>query len=222
MPGTRLLNSPPSSAQKTGNDLRFQRKEHRTSGGRTAFLSESACSSLASWSPARPPPAFSQSMMTAALPTIMHEFSVGATFGQLLTTGYIFTLGPHLRNDRLPGKTMSGRRSCFLVFHALLHRRLRSRACGAELPAPSGLTAPPGGRSRHSPAPHPSRCAFGLPEKRVRQKPWGPCRAYCRLCSCHRPHRFPGFLIDLWGWHSVFAVLGAVWAGGHRPLRSPC
>ena len=35
----------------------------------------------------------SQSMMIAALPTIMHEYSVSASLGQLLTTSYIFTLG---------------------------------------------------------------------------------------------------------------------------------
>ena len=35
----------------------------------------------------------SQSMMIAALPTIMHEFAVNAALGQLLTTSYIFMLG---------------------------------------------------------------------------------------------------------------------------------
>ena len=35
----------------------------------------------------------SQSMMIAALPTIMQEFLVGAGLAQLITTAYIFTLG---------------------------------------------------------------------------------------------------------------------------------
>ena len=35
----------------------------------------------------------SQSMMISALPAVMHEFLVGAELGQLITTGYIFTLG---------------------------------------------------------------------------------------------------------------------------------
>ena len=35
----------------------------------------------------------SQSMMTSALPTIMHESGIDATLGQLLTTSYIYVLG---------------------------------------------------------------------------------------------------------------------------------
>lgn len=35
----------------------------------------------------------SQSMLTSALPTIMHEFGINATLGQLLTTSYIYVLG---------------------------------------------------------------------------------------------------------------------------------
>lgn len=35
----------------------------------------------------------SQSMLTSALPSVMHEFEIDATLGQLLTTSYIYTLG---------------------------------------------------------------------------------------------------------------------------------
>ena len=35
----------------------------------------------------------SQSMLTSALPTIMHEYAISATLGQLLTTSYIYALG---------------------------------------------------------------------------------------------------------------------------------
>ena len=50
----------------------------------------------------------SQSMMIAALPTIMHEYSVSASLGQLLTTSYIFTLGLIIGFAPAIGPTVSG------------------------------------------------------------------------------------------------------------------
>ena len=63
----------------------------------------------------------SQSMMIAALPTIMHDFNVDATLGQLLTTAYIFTLGlisamtAYLVNHVSSKKLFLASMACFTV-----------------------------------------------------------------------------------------------------------
>lgn len=149
----------------------------------------------------------SQSMMTAALPTIMHEFSVGATFGQLLTTGYIFTLGlisamtAYLVNHVGSKKLFLVSMLCFTV------------GCAAALVAPNYplLLA-----SRLLQA---GGAGIALPLIQVvalsvyPKSEYGKAMGLVGLIVGFAPAIGPtvsGFLIDLWGWHSVFAVLGAV------------
>ena len=149
----------------------------------------------------------SQSMMIAALPTIMVEYSVDASLGQLLTTGYIFTLGlisamtAYLMN-RVNSKTL------FLVAMAFF-----VVGCGATLIAPNYplLLA-----SRLLQA---GGAGITLPLIQLVALNVYPSDQHGRATSIlgmimgFAPAIGPtisGFLIDLWGWRSVFVVLGAV------------
>lgn len=57
----------------------------------------------------------SQSMMIAALPTIMQEFLVGAGLAQLITTAYIFTLGLFSAMSAYLASKLDARRLFFIA-----------------------------------------------------------------------------------------------------------
>ena len=149
----------------------------------------------------------SQSMMIAALPTIMHDFNVDATLGQLLTTAYIFTLGlisamtAYLVNHVSSKKLFLASMACFTV------------GCAAALVAPNYplLLA-----SRLLQA---GGAGIALPLIQVvalsvyPKSEYGKAMGLVGLIVGFAPAIGPtisGFLIDLWGWHSVFVALGAV------------
>lgn len=149
----------------------------------------------------------SQSMMIAALPTIMHEFDVNATFGQLLTTAYIFTLG------------LISAMTAFLVQHVSSKKLFLASmgcfvaGCAASVFAPNYplLLA-----SRLFQA---GGAGIALPLIQVvalsvyPKSEYGKAMGLVGLIIGFAPAIGPtisGFLIDLWGWHSVFVALGAV------------
>ena len=149
----------------------------------------------------------SQSMMIAALPTIMHEYSVSASLGQLLTTSYIFTLG------------LISAMTAYLV-HRVDSKKLFIAAmvcfvagCAAALVAPNYplLLA-----SRLLQA---GGAGIALPLIQVvalsvyPKSEYGRAMGLVGLIIGFAPAIGPtvsGFLIDFWGWRSVFVILGAV------------
>lgn len=149
----------------------------------------------------------SQSMMIAALPTIMVEYSVDASLGQLLTTGYIFTLGlisamtAYLMN-RVNSKTLFLAALGFFI-----------AGCAAALVAPNYLLLLAARLLQAGGA------GITLPLIQLVALNVYPSDQHGRATSIlgmimgFAPAIGPtisGFLIDIWGWHSVFVVLGAV------------
>lgn len=149
----------------------------------------------------------SQSMMIAALPTIMAEYAVDASLGQLLTTGYIFALGlisamtAYLMN-RINSKTLFLiAMGCFVVGCAaaliapnypllLAARLLQAGGAGIALPLIQLVAL--------SVYPHSKQ---------------GQAMSIVGMIIGFAPAIGPtisGFFIDLWGWRSVFVVLGSV------------
>lgn len=149
----------------------------------------------------------SQSMMIAALPTIMHEFAVDAALGQLLTTAYIFTLGlfsamtGYLMN-RINSKTLFiAAMACFVV------------GCVATLVAPNyplllaSRLLQAGGAGISLPL-------IQLVALSVYPKSqYGRAMGIVGLIIGFAPAIGPtvsGVMIDVWGWRSVFVMLGCV------------
>lgn len=149
----------------------------------------------------------SQSMMIAALPTIMHEFNVDAALGQLLTTAYIFTLGlfsamtAYLVNRMNTRKLFLASMGCFVV------------GCAASIVAPNYplLLA-----SRLLQA---GGAGIALPLIQVvalsvyPKSEYGRAMGIVGLIIGFAPAIGPtisGFFIDAWGWRSVFITLGAI------------
>lgn len=149
----------------------------------------------------------SQSMMIAALPTIMHEFAVNAALGQLLTTSYIFMLGlisamtAYLVNRVDAKKLFVAAMLCFVAGCAaalfapnypllLASRLLQAGGAGIALPLIQVVALSVYPRNEYG-------RAMGLVGLIIGFAPAiGPTVS--------------GFLIDFWGWRSVFIVLGAV------------
>lgn len=149
----------------------------------------------------------SQGMMIAALPTIMHDFGVSASFGQLLTTAYIFTLGlisamtaylVHRVNSK---NLFIASMVCFAV------------GCAAALVAPNypllvaARLLQAGG------------AGIALPLIQVvalsvyPRSEFGKAMGLVGLIIGFAPAIGPaisGFFIDAWGWRSVFIALGSV------------
>lgn len=149
----------------------------------------------------------SQSMMIAALPTIMHEYAVDVALGQLLTTGYIFTLGlisamtAYLMNRVNSKKLFLVAMGCFAL------------GCAAALVAPNyplllaARLLQAGGAGIALPLIQ--LVAFNVYPK----SQYGRAMSIVGIIIGFAPAVGPtisGFLIDLWGWRSVFVVLGAV------------
>ncbi len=149
----------------------------------------------------------SQSMMISALPTIMHEYGVGASLGQLLTTSYIFTLGlisamTAFLVHRVNSKTLFiASMLCFVLGCAaalfapnypllLAARLLQAGGAGVALPLIQVVALSVYPKSEYG-------RAMGLVGLIIGFAPAiGPT--------------ISGFLIDVWGWRSVFVVLGSV------------
>lgn len=149
----------------------------------------------------------SQSMMIAALPSIMHQFNVDATLGQLLTTAYIFTLG------------------LFSAVSAFLVHRVNAKAlffisigifitgCAASLLAPNywlllaSRLFQAGGSGILLPLIQ--VVALSVYPKSEYGKAMGIVGIIIGFAPAIGP-TISGFLIDWWGWHSVFVALGSV------------
>ena len=149
----------------------------------------------------------SQSMMIAALPTIMHEFNVNATLGQLLTTSYIFTLGLISAMTAFLVRHVSAKKlflaslSCFVVGCAaslvapnypllLASRLLQAGGAGIALPLIQVV-------------------ALSVYPKSEYGKAMGLVGVIIGFAPAVGP-TISGFIIDLWGWHAVFVALGGV------------
>ncbi|WP_239443044.1 DHA2 family efflux MFS transporter permease subunit [Gordonibacter sp. An230] len=149
----------------------------------------------------------SQSMMISALPTIMHEYGVNASLGQLLTTSYIFTLGlisamTAFLVHRVNSKTLFiASMLCFVTGCAaalfapnypllLASRLLQAGGAGIALPLIQVVALSVYPKSEYG-------RAMGLVGLIIGFAPAiGPTVS--------------GFLIDFWGWRSVFVVLGII------------
>lgn len=149
----------------------------------------------------------SQSMMIAALPTIMHEFNVDAALGQLLTTAYIFTLGlfsamtAYLVNRLDTRKLFLASMGSFVVGCAaslvapnypllLASRLLQAGGAGIALPLIQVV-------------------ALSVYPKSEYGKAMGIVGVIIGFAPAIGP-TISGFFIDVWGWRSVFVALGGV------------
>lgn len=149
----------------------------------------------------------SQSMMITALPTIMVEYGVDATLGQLLTTAYIFTLGLISALTAFLVERIDAKR---LFIAALL---LFVAGCAAALVAPNYplLLA-----ARLVQAGGAGVCLPLLQVVALSLYPsseYGKAMGIVGLIIGFAPAIGPtvaGFLIDAWGWHAVFVLLGSV------------
>ena len=148
-----------------------------------------------------------QSMLIAALPTIMAEFAINASAGQLLTTGYIFTLGlisaltAFLMNRFDSKKLFLASMASFGIgciaaifapnYPCLLAARL-VQAGGAGICLPLVQLV-----------------ALNVYPK----SQYGRATSIVGMIIGFAPAIGPtisGFLIDLWGWRSMFYILGAI------------
>ena len=149
----------------------------------------------------------SQSMMISALPTIMEEFGVDATLGQLLTTSYIFTLGlisavSAFLTNRVNAKWL------FMIALGIF-----IAGCAAALVAPNywlllaARLFQAGGAGILLPLVQ--VVALTVYSKSEYGKAMGIVGVIIGFAPAIGP-TISGFLIDWWGWHSVFVALGAV------------
>ena len=149
----------------------------------------------------------SQSMMISALPTIMHEFSVNAALGQLLTTSYIFALGlisamTAYLVHRVSAKTLFiAAMGCFIVGCAaslfatsypllLISRLVQAGGAGIALPLIQVV-------------------ALSVYPKSEYGKAMGIVGIIIGFAPAIGP-TISGFIIDAWGWRAVFAMLGSI------------
>lgn len=149
----------------------------------------------------------SQSMMIAALPTIMVQFDVDATLGQLLTTSYIFMLGLISAMTAFLVRRMNTKylfiaaMMCFVAgcvaalfapnYPLLLAARLlQAGGAGISLPLIQVVALSVYPKSQYG-------RAMGLVGLIIGFAPAvGPA--------------ISGYMIDWWGWRSVFVALGAI------------
>ncbi len=148
-----------------------------------------------------------QSMLIAALPTIMAEFAIDASAGQLLTTAYIFTLGlisaltAFLMNRFNSKKLFLASMASFAIgciaaifapnYPCLLVARL-VQAGGAGICLPLVQLV-----------------ALNVYPK----SQYGRATSIVGMIIGFAPAVGPtisGFLIDMWGWRSMFWILGAI------------
>jgi EmrB/QacA subfamily drug resistance transporter len=148
-----------------------------------------------------------QSMLSAALPSIMVDFSVDATLAQLLTTGYIYVLGilsvltAFLINGFDSRKLFLASLSFFVVgsvlallapnYLVLLAARfLQAGGNGIMLPLIQNVAVTVYPKERHG-------FALGLVGMVIGFAPViGPV--------------FSGAIVQLWGWRTIFLILGSL------------
>ncbi len=148
-----------------------------------------------------------QSMLIAALPAIMGEYAISASAGQLLTTAYIFTLGlisaltAFLMNRFNSKNLFLASMTCFAVGCAaaifapnypllLAARLLQAGGAGICLPLVQLV-------------------ALNIYPK----SQYGRATSIVGMIIGFAPAIGPtisGFLIDAWGWRSMFWILGAI------------
>lgn len=147
----------------------------------------------------------SQSMMIGALPAVMSEYAISASYGQLLTTAYIFVLGlisamtAYLMNRFNSKKLYLASLSCFVV------------GCAAAIVAPNypcllaARLLQAGGAGICLPLVQ--LVALNIYPK----SQYGQATSIVGMIIGFAPAIGPsisGFLIDAWGWRSIFWVLG--------------
>ena len=149
----------------------------------------------------------SQSMMIAALPTIMQEFLVGAGLAQLITTAYIFTLGLFSAMSAYLVSKLDARRLFFIAmvgfivgccaslfatnYPVLLASRL-VQAIGAGILLPLIQVV-----------------ALSIYPKSQYGKAMGIVGIIIGFAPAIGP-AISGFIVDAWGWRAVFVALGVV------------
>ena len=149
----------------------------------------------------------SQSMMIAALPTIMQEFLVGAGLAQLITTAYIFTLGLFSAMSAYLVSKLDARRLFFIAmvgfivgccaslfatnYPVLLASRL-VQAIGAGILLPLIQVV-----------------ALSVYPKSQYGKAMGIVGIIIGFAPAIGP-AISGFIVDAWGWRAVFVALGVV------------
>ena len=145
----------------------------------------------------------SQSMLIAALPTIMEQFGVDATLGQLLTTSYIFTLGliSAMTAALIAKYLFIAAMACFVI------------GCAAALFAPNYWLLL-GARLLQA-----GGAGVALPLVQVvalsvyPKEQYGRAMGLVGLIIGFAPAIGPtvsGFMIDFWGWKSIFLILGSI------------
>lgn len=170
-----------------------------------------------------------QSMLTAALPSIMDQFAVDATLGQLLTTGYIYVLGIMSAMTAFLLTKCNSRHlflaalACFVVgcvgaivaasYPVLLASRFL-QACGNGILLPLVQTV-----------------AVAIYPRERRGFALGLVGMVISFAPVLGP-TLSGVISDLWGWKSIFLVLGSLAAvswiaavfivddqGEHTPMK---
>lgn len=149
----------------------------------------------------------SQSMMIAALPAVMHEYGISASSGQLLTTAYIFVLG---LVSAMTGYLMNRFDSKKLFFASMASFAI---GCAAAIFAPNypcllaARLLQAGGAGICLPLVQ--LVALNIYPK----SQYGQATAIVGMIIGFAPAIGPtisGFLIDAWGWRSMFWMLGAI------------
>lgn len=149
----------------------------------------------------------SQSMMISALPTIMREFGVDATLGQLLTTSYIFTLGLISAVSAFLTNRINAKKLFIIALGVFI------AGCAAALIAPNywlllaSRLFQAGGAGILLPLVQ--VVALTVYPKSEYGKAMGIVGVIIGFAPAIGP-TISGFLIDGWGWHSVFVALGSV------------
>ena len=149
----------------------------------------------------------SQSMMIAALPAVMHEFLVSAELGQLITTGYIFTLGlfsamcAYLVNKfdakklfliAMAGFTVGCVAAIFAPSYPVLLAAREIQAFGAGITLPLIQVV-----------------ALSVYPKSQYGRAMGLVGVIIGFAPAIGP-TISGVIIDVWGWRAVFVALAAV------------
>ena len=149
----------------------------------------------------------SQSMMIAALPTVMHEFAVSASLGQLLTTAYIFTLG------------LFSAMSAYLVSRVDAKALFLVSMAGFSLGCAASIVAPNYPLLLAARLVQAIGAGIALPLIQVVAMSVYPKSQYGRAMGIvgviigFAPAIGPaisGVIIDVWGWRAVFVSLGTI------------
>ncbi len=149
----------------------------------------------------------SQSMMISALPAVMHEFVVSAELGQIITTGYIFTLG------------LFSAMSAYLVSKFDAKRLFLFSMIGFGLGCLAAIFAPNYPTLLVAREVQAIGSGIALPLIQVvalsvyPKSQYGKALGLVGIIIGFAPAIGPtisGFIIDLWGWRAIFVALVVV------------